>query len=155
MEEVNIVEVEPQLVIGLRMKGPYNKIAEMLPEMFKYMQKKGLRCIGAPVFVCHENAEEAAEAAKNGNADLEVCVPVGAKFEDDGEYKCYELPGGKMAKAVYKGPYDKMMPVYEKIFAWVAEKNLKINGYTREVYLNDPREDGVENAITEIYIPVE
>jgi len=36
----------------------------------------------------------------------------------------YELPGGKMAKIVHKGSYAKCSPTYEKLFSWIAEKEL-------------------------------
>ena len=34
------------------------------------------------------------------------------------------------------------------------KKRKKIAGPTREVYLNDPREVGIEEALTEIYLPI-
>ncbi|GAH06344.1 unnamed protein product, partial [marine sediment metagenome] len=39
-------------------------------------------------------------------------------------------------------------PVYEK-------NNKRIIGPIREVYLNDPREVGPEETITEIYVPID
>ena len=33
MEEVTVVEVKPQLVAGIRQRGHYRKIAELLPKL--------------------------------------------------------------------------------------------------------------------------
>jgi effector-binding domain-containing protein len=87
-------------------------------------------------------------------ADIEVAAPISDKIEETGEIKCYTLLGGKMAKIIHKGPYDKCEPTYEKIFAWIKKNGRNIVGPTREVYLNDPREVGLEEALTEIYVPI-
>ena len=107
-----------------------------------------------PIFVCYETAEEAMEADKTGTADVEVAAPIVEKIEETEEIKCYTLPGGKMAKIIHKGPYDKCETTYNKIFAWIDKNGKKIAGPIREVYLNDPREVGLEEALTEIYIPI-
>jgi len=154
MEEITIVDVKPQLVAGIRKRGHYREIAEMLPKLYKYAAEKGAKFVGMPTFICHETAEEVIEADKTGNADIEVAAPIASKIEETEEIKCYELSGGKMAKIVHKGPYDKCGPAYEKLFSWIQHKGKKIVGPTREVYLNDPREVGPEETLTEIYAPI-
>ena len=154
MEEVTVVDVKPQLVAGIRKRGHYREIAELLPRLYEYATKKGARFTAPPVFVCHETAEEAMEADKTGNALIEVAAPIAEKIEETKETKCYTLPGGTMAKIIHKGPYDKCEPAYNKIFAWIDKNGKKIAGPTREVYLNDPREVGLEEALTEIYVPI-
>jgi len=154
MEEITVVDVKPQLVAGIRKKGYYREIAELLPKLYEYATKKGAKFTAPPIFVCHETAEEAMEADKTGTAYVEVAAPIAEKIEETEEIKCYTLLGGKMAKIIHKGPYDKCETAYNKIFAWVDKNGKKIAGPTREVYLNDPREVGLEEALTEIYIPI-
>ena len=136
MEEEIVVDVKPQLVAGIRKRGHYREIAELLPKLYEYATKKGATFTTPPTFVCHETAEEATEADKTGNAFVEVPAPIAEKIE---EMKCYTLPGGKMAKIIHKGPYDKCGPTYNKTFAWINKNEKTIAGPTREVYLNDPR----------------
>ena len=154
MGEITVVDVKPQLVAGIRKKGYYREIAELLPKLYEYATKKGAKFTAPPIFVCHETAEEAMEADKTGTADVEVAAPIAEKIEETEEIKCYTLPGGKMAKTIHKGPYDKCEPTYNKIFAWIEKNGKKIVGPTREAYLNDPNEVGLEEALTEIYIPI-
>jgi AraC family transcriptional regulator len=154
MREVTVVDVKPQLVAGIRKRGHYREIAELLPKLYEYAAKKGAQFTAPPLFVCHETPEEAMEADKTGTADIEVAAPIAEKIEETEEIKCYTLPGGKMAKIVHKGPYDKCEPTYNKIFAWIEKNGKKIVGPTREAYLNDPNEVGLEEALTEIYIPI-
>ena len=116
LEEVTVVDVKPQLVAGIRQRGHYRKIAELLPKLYEYAAKKDAKFTAPPVFVCHETPEEAIEADKTGNAHIEVAAPIAEKIEETKEIKCYTLPGGTMAKIIHKGPYDKCEPTYNKIF---------------------------------------
>ena len=157
MSEVTVVELSPQLVLGMRRKGAYREIAVMLPRVFEFAFRKNVQIAGYPVFLCHEiTHEEVQKADKDENADIEVAVPISGSVEITGneEIREYELPGGKMARIVHKGPYEECSPTYEKLFSWIAEKGKRIVGPIREVYLNDPREVPPEEILTEIYAPL-
>jgi len=156
MSEITIVELAPQLVLGIRQKGRYEEIAKLIPKVFGYAGSKGAQILGPPTFICHETTgEEAQLADSEGTAELEIVCPVAARVEDTEDIKCYELPGGKMSKIVHKGPYKDCGTTYEKMFSWLQENNKKITGPTREVYLNDPNEVKPEDILTEIYFPIE
>jgi effector-binding domain-containing protein len=155
MDEVNIVDVESKIVVGLRKRGKYKMISEMIPDLFEFIGESGSECVGSPIFVCHEKTEEEWKVAEEtGTADLEVVIPVAKKMEDIGEYKFYELPGGKMAKILHKGPYEKVGGAYSRLFAWLGKNGKKIIGPIREVYTNDPREVPAKDIMTEIYAPI-
>ncbi|MCD4807132.1 MAG: GyrI-like domain-containing protein [Methanococcoides sp.] len=156
MSDISIVAIEPQLVIGIRRIGSYELLPEMFPEIFQFAVGNNIEIAGPPIFVMHETSEEdALNANSEGNADLEVVIPVSEKIEDTGNVKCYELPGGKMAKILHKGPYEDCGPTYHELFTWLAENGFAIIGPMREVYLNDPQEVAPEDILTEIYAPVE
>ena len=142
--DVIVVDVEPQLVAGIRKRGHYREIAELLPRLYGYAATKGAIFTAPPTFVCHETPEEAMEADKAGNAFVEVAAPIAER----------ERAGGPMAKIVHKGPYDKCAPAYNKVFAWIEKNGKNIVGPTREAYLNDPNEVGLDEALTEIYVPI-
>lgn len=155
MDEITVVEEAPMLVVGMRRKAHYKDIAKMLPSLFEYAMKQGARIIGPPMFLWHEKSvENAMKADETGSADIEICVPLAAKIPETVEIKCYELPGGPMAKIVHKGPYEAMEPTYEKLFAWINENGKTLSGPIREAYLNDPREVGTQEILTVIYAPI-
>ena len=154
-EEIKIVEVPAQLVVGIRKIGPYKMIPEMFGQIIKHVMLKGGKLVGMPTFVCHEkSAEEAKKAEKEGNADVEVAFPVEEKVEETDEIKVYELEGGKMAKIVHKGAYETSESTYNKLFKWLKDNSQEVIGPMREVYPNDPREVKPEEILTEIYIPI-
>ena len=83
-DEFSIVNVVPQLVLGMRKRGPYRSIGEMIPEICQFAAQNGIEMIGPPMYICHEtNVEEATKADKEGNADVEVAVPI-LKLTDKG-----------------------------------------------------------------------
>jgi len=156
MNGIDVVEVRPQVVVGMRKRGKYGDMVTMIPKVCQFAMEKGVQIQGPPVFVCHEmSQEEVMKADKEGSADVEVVVAVSAKVEDGTEVKCYELPGGKMAKTVHKGPYEDCGPTYEELFAWLRQNGKRIVGPMREIYLNDPNEVPKEEILTEIYAPIE
>ena len=156
MEEITVVEVKPQLVLGMRKRGKYETIATMIPQVCQFAVAKGIQIQGPPMFVCHEmTPEEAMKADEEGNADVEVAVPISEEIEGTDEIGSYELPGGKMATLIHKGPYQDCGPTYEKLFAWLEANGKRIVGPTREVYLNDPHEVPPDEILTAIYAPIE
>jgi AraC family transcriptional regulator len=157
MDEVMIVQVPNQKVIGMRKKGRYQDlIPGMLQQLFPHIMKFGMDvCCGPPMFICHETCvDEVMEADKNGTADVEVAIPISKDVDETNDMKIYELPGGKMAKITYKGPYEKCEIAYSKLFEWMKQNGKTITGPTREVYLNDPKEVGIEETLTDIYAPM-
>lgn len=157
MTEVKIVDIHTQKVIGLRQTGCYSKIGEMIPRVFSFaVSQQGVEIVGPPIFVCHEPIEmDAMKADKEGCADIEVCVPVSGDIPSQGDFKIYELPGGKMAQIVHHGPYEQCGPIYQNLFGWILDKGYTVTGPTREVYLNDPRVVSPEQIITEILAPID
>ena len=156
MSEISTVEVETQLVLGMKKRGKYREIAVLLPKLFHFATEHKAEMAGYPTFLCHEiSVEEVMKADAEGNADLEVVVPIKEKVEGIGDIKCYEIPGGKMAKIVHKGPYEACQSTYEKLYRWIESNGKSITGPVRELYLNDPREIPEEEILTEIYVPIE
>ena len=154
MNEVNVTEVKPQVVVGMWKRGTYAEIGSMIAKVCEYAEASGAQIKGRPTFLCHERPQEAMKANEEARADVEVVIPVAKPVEGKGDITCYELPGGKMARIVHKGPYEKCAPAYKKLFEWIAENHKKVVGPTREVYLNDPRHVPPEEILTEIYAPI-
>ena len=155
MEEITIVATPPQTVLGIRKKGHYRQIAELLPEIAIYAMEKGIPLTGPPVFLCHEQSkEEAMNADREGSADIEVAFPVPPGTLPGPGMMVYTLPGGRMARIVHLGPYEACEPTYLKLFTWLEERGMEISGPIREIYYNDPREVSTDEIMTEILVPV-
>jgi len=155
MNDITIVEVCPQQVLGMKKTGTYLLIPELLMKIYEFTVGKKIQISGAPIFLCHETTPEAVmEANEKGTATVEVAWPVSGTVKGTREMKVYELPGGKMVHTVHQGPYESCESTYHLLFAWIETQGLRISGPIREVYPNDPRLVKPEEIITEILIPV-
>ncbi len=155
MSDVTIVEVPAQLVLGIQRRGRYSEIPVALGEIVHYAMSHGAELIGMPVAMMHEIGKDAAvKADREGTAVIDVAFPIAQLVESSDIVKCYELPGGEMAKIVHKGPYEACESAYHALYAWVVDHGYMISDPTREVYLNDPREVPPEEILTEIYAPI-
>jgi effector-binding domain-containing protein len=153
---VEVIEVPPLKVLGITRTGKYEIIPELLGQVFQHAMSKGAQFGGPPMFVCHERSgEEVKKANEDGTAEVEIAVPIAGDVEGSGEIRSYELPGGKMARLVHKGPYEKMELTYNQLWAWLCENDRKLTGNIREAYLNDPRTVGPDEILTEILAPIE
>jgi effector-binding domain-containing protein len=156
MNDISIVDVKPQMVIGTSKRGKYEQIPALLQRLYQFSVEKGAQIQGPPVFICHETSiEEVMKADEEGTALVEVAFPIAGKVEGSNDIKYYELPGGKMVKAIHKGPYEECISTYEKLYAWLAQNGKKIIAPTREAYLNDPNQVPPEEILTEIYLPID
>lgn len=160
MTDITIVDIPTQTVLGIRRHGFYQEeIPAMIMELFLYVEQEAIEIAGMPVFICHETTpEEAMRAAEEGNADIEVAIPVKAPVAITENtpvgMKCYELPGGPMVKGIHKGPYAASEATYIELFTWMTKHGREVSGPIREIYNNDPREVAEDDILTEIYVPV-
>ena len=156
MEEITIVNVPPQQVVGIQKTGNYTLIPGLLMQLAGYIMENNIQFAGMPTFVCHETSPECVkEANEKGTALVEVVWPVSGTVTGSGDIQVYTLPGGKMVRTVHRGPYETCEPTYLALFSWIEVHKLKISGFIREIYPNDPREVKPEEIITEILVPVE
>lgn len=155
-DDVSIVNMEPQLVLGTRKRGPYKIIGYIIPEIWQFAAQNGIQLIGPLMYICHEtNVEDATKADKEGNADVDVAVPILKWGKETDDISCYELSSAKMVKTVHKCPYREEGATYEKLFAWLEKNDKTVMGPMREIYLNDPHAVSEEGLLIEIYAPID
>jgi AraC family transcriptional regulator len=134
MEDITIVEVAARQVLGMKKTGTYTLIPELLMKVYEFMVKRKIEVTGPPLFLCHEITPEAVmEANDKGAAIIGVAWPVSGNVKGNREINVYELPGGKMAHTVHRGPYESCEPTYLKLFAWIETQGLQISGPIRKV----------------------
>eukprot|EP00735_Rhodelphis_limneticus_P006697 TRINITY_DN19129_c0_g1::TRINITY_DN19129_c0_g1_i1::g.13907::m.13907 TRINITY_DN19129_c0_g1::TRINITY_DN19129_c0_g1_i1::g.13907 ORF type:complete len:162 (+),score=27.20,GyrI-like/PF06445.10/3.5e-20,Cass2/PF14526.1/1.9e-11 TRINITY_DN19129_c0_g1_i1:80-565(+) len=66
-----------------------------------------------------------------------------------------ELPAGKYARFLLKGPYEQLAYAYPAAFAIMEKKDMKLReDFCMERYLNDPETTPQDQLETEILIPI-
>jgi effector-binding domain-containing protein len=155
MTEIELIDLPAMNVLGMKKTGTYALIPELLMKVFGYLQERNATIAGPPLFLCHETSPESVRIAnENGTAVIEVAWPVSGGVRGTKEIAAYQLPGGRMAHAIHRGPYETCEPTYLSLFAWIEERGLTITGPIREAYANDPRTVTPEEIVTDIFVPV-
>jgi effector-binding domain-containing protein len=54
----------------------------------------------------------------------------------------------------HTGPYQELGPVYGRLFAWMEQKQVKANGFIREIGYDNPMQTPPEKCRQEICVPV-
>jgi AraC family transcriptional regulator len=155
-KEISVINVEPQLVLGMRKRGPYQSILVMSSQLCKFAEQNGIQTVGHPMFICHETTkEEAMKAHKENNADVEVVVPIAMRGRETDEITCYELPAAKMAKICHEGPYEDETTTHKRLVDWLEQNKKTVTGPMREICLIDPHKRGKKEMRIEIYAPID
>ena len=84
-----------------------------------------------------------------GPADVEIGVQVARPFDGTSPagVRCSELPAGRVARAMHRGPYDQMAPTYQAIENWAKDTGHTLSGPSWEIYgdwTEDPSQLKVE-----------
>jgi len=140
--------LESQLIAGVRMKGKYCDCGKG----FALLGKKLGRHLDGKPFNLYYDAEY-----REDDADMEPCFPVRKAVEAEG-VSVRELPGGRCVSLMHKGPYEELGRSYEKILAYIREKNYQTLLPSREVYIKGPGmilKGNPEKYLTEIQIMIQ
>jgi effector-binding domain-containing protein len=74
---------------------------------------------------------------KEEDADFEACMPIRKGTPREG-ISVRELPGGRCAALLHKGPYDELGRSYAAILSYIHQQQYSVEVPTREVYLKGP-----------------
>jgi effector-binding domain-containing protein len=87
-----------------------------------------------------------------GTGDVTFGVQVDGHFEggEDGVH-CAALPGGRVAWAVHRGPYDKVGEAHDAVAAWSRETREPLDGPSWEIY-GDHNDDPALLETTVVYL---
>jgi DNA-binding transcriptional MerR regulator/effector-binding domain-containing protein len=145
--------IDPVLIGGIRMKGRYSDCGKAFARLGRSL---GRYIAGKPLMLHydHEYKEE--------DADFEPAMPlrVGANTKAKGVdgVSVRELPGGRAATLIHKGPYDTLGHSYAKILQYLKSHNYTPQCPSREVYLKGPGmifKGNPKNYLTEIQMLIE
>lgn len=147
-EEVKIKELPALRVISRREKGRYeeaiprliNRICDML------VKQPEARICGPPMAIYHDCEY------KESGADVEVAVPVSGRVTVDDGYEVQTLEGGRAVTMLHRGDYRRIGETWGRIHKYLDEHGSEATAPGRELYLNDPTENKMEELLTEVQV---
>jgi effector-binding domain-containing protein len=112
----------------------------LLDEVYAFIRRGGASQNGHNVMLYRDDVP-----------NVEVGVEVAEPFEPAGRVIASVLPGGPVATAVHRGPYDSLDEAHVAIKAWCLSHRHSLTGVRWEIY-GDWREDPAELETTVRYL---
>ena len=148
--DVQIMDVEPVDILYVQNSSGQNAadIAEVLATAFReistFIAENEIAIAAQPMAITHAGSE-------NGYA-FDAAIPVVMKDVPlKGDVRLGRTPVGRAIRVVHRGPYDRMVPTYEKLSAYMSAHGLREGSVSWEQYISDPGETPSEDLITHIY----
>jgi len=92
-------------------------------------------------------------AWEDGGYQFDAAIPVDViPAELSGNISSGLSPSGAAVRAVHHGAYDKLMPSYEKLAAYMSAHGLSQGTVSWEHYISDPGNTAQQDMVTYIYI---
>ncbi|MCH7549086.1 MAG: GyrI-like domain-containing protein [Candidatus Krumholzibacteriota bacterium] len=132
--EIEVRDVEPQAMVSIRTECHAAEIGatlqEILPEVWSYLQRAGVKPAGPPFTRYHGYVDN--------RADIEGGMPVAEALPGEGRITAGELPGGSVVTTIHMGPYEKLPEAHDALHVRMREQNKEAAGPQWEFYLTDP-----------------
>lgn len=127
--------------IAIAMSAAYAEISE-------FMNQNGIKISGQPMAITR--------SWEKGAYQFDAAIPVDyIPLELTGRINSGLSPAGSAVRAEHHGAYDKMMPTYTKLSAYISAHGLQQGQVSWEHYVTDPGATDATDIITHVYIMLE
>ena len=154
MPAMNVViqDRAPMRIACLPHRGPYNQISRAFESLYAWAIPRGLAGPGAMgVALFYDDVRATAPQDLRSEAG----ITVGPDAVAGGAVTIREVPGGRHAMLLFKGPYAQIFSVMGELYGWLATSGEEpAHAPQFEVYLNDPHDTAPADLLTEICLPL-
>jgi effector-binding domain-containing protein len=132
---IEVVTLSAQPTLMIRTEVPRAelglKLAQLLPRTFQHAMASGAQPCGMP-FVRYLGDEP------GPSITIEAGIPVARTVAGAADIAAGQLPGGRVARLSYQGPYEGLPEARAALRRWAQEKGEAHLGSIWEVYVTDP-----------------
>lgn len=150
MEEFVVENTGAQPILSIRKVTSVDSLPEEMGKAFQSViaaiVQAGGKPAGAP-FAAYYNMDMQ-------NLDVEMGFPVARPMEGRGGIIAREIPAGKKAAGIHRGPYREMAGLYDAMQKWMTENGHQPTGIVYEFYLNSPMEVSEDELLTRVVFPL-
>lgn len=154
-----VIEIEERTTMW-RMPSTFGRDYRRIAQ---YLGSQGAECVDMP-YARYLDMDWEAELGKGRLAMLVdmltrkwhfyAGMPTSRLLPGEGELQSRVLEVRRYAKAVHRGPYQKVGGTYKMLYDWLKEQGCSAQNEAIECYLNDPGEVDKADLETLILIPV-
>lgn len=150
--KIEVKQIDPQPIVSIRVQCRWIEIgetlAEILPEVWRYLRKHDVYPAGPPFTRYHGYSDN--------KVDLEGGMPVADALPGEGRIAAGELPGGMVAMTTHTGAYEDLPDAHEALQTWITTNGKKSLGPHWEIYVTDPgKEPDPFKRKTDLCWPIE
>lgn len=147
-----VVETSSQIAAVIHLTIPREQMQLVMPaaiqEIMTTISGQGLTPVG-PLFAHHLKMS-------NATFDFEVGFPVNAPVKPAGRVTAGELPGARIARSVYQGPYEGLFQAWTEFGEWMKRQGLGGRGDLWEKYVRGPESSPDPGTwLTELCLPLQ
>ena len=147
---VNLQTVHPRKLAAVRREVAPGAVGSAwgpaLDKVWNFIRSQpDLRTDGHNIFLYHHPKQPGAPIL------CDFGVEVTRAFEAAGEVYGTETPGGEVAVAVHRGPYNRMNEAYDAIKQWLTANRRESAGHSWEIY-GDPTPDPADTETTIVHL---
>lgn len=149
---VEIQDRPPMRIAAVQHRGPPKEIGRAFERVVAWAGPRGVTlppAVGVALYL--DDMSVTPPQDQRALAGLTV----GPDVTDDDTVSVSEVPGGRHAVLLYKGPYAKIGQGYDELFNWLPTSGEEpADRPMFEVNLNDPRSTAPSELLTEICLPL-
>ncbi len=150
-----IIHLPDKKVIYERIQGEYGgkEVYESWNQLIDFIMEHKLLGWNPELFSIYYDDPY---SVSNENCTSDLCFTTKKDIEHP-IFKMKKIEGGKYAAFKYKGPYERLFELYDKIYSdWLTSTDYRLRDVPPlEKYINYLPKTKPENLLTAIYIPIE
>lgn len=151
MNDIEIYEDHGRRVISKRFKSPYPEIFRNWPIFAKEVRKQGFQQVGWGIVEFHVPGEW-----DPSNIEYDLMVPIEEERDAEPPLEIHNMKPRRAVSIVYRGNFGGLNEAYDRLFDFIEEKGLQVNGNLRMFHLRCPHNTATpEGYVTELQIGIE
>lgn len=155
LKKPKIETIPNRTVLYIRIVGEYGNVdyGKAWERLWAIIKEQKLFTAGIEhIGISHDDPK----VTESNKCRYDACLVIHKPAQAQGEIGIKDIPGGRYAVFLYKGPYQQLSNVYDAIFGkWLPESSYELRNVPAfEKYINNPTNAEAEKLKTEIYIPI-
>lgn len=150
-EDCEIYEQSAQPTLSVRTRASVQDLPQLLGETYaaigQLMKKLGVEPCGMP-YTAYYNQDMQ-------DLEVEIGFPINQNFSGEGVIQSGEMPAGKYASVLHRGPYSELRTAYDTLGAFIEKEGYIPTGVAYEFYQNAPDEVSPKDLETRIVFPIQ
>ena len=134
--EITVSQTAPRTLAAARARANSRNIGDvigrLLQPVWEFMKENAVEHTGYSIVVYH--GEEDNDIFSDEGMPIEVGAEVVGNFENTDVIRHFAVPGGKIARTLHTGPYQKLPQAHEAVQYWCLENGYEMDGLCWEVY---------------------